>query len=50
MIQLAVDQRVHAADAALAEIGARELASEDLQHGARALLEQGPGHATVEGR
>jgi hypothetical protein len=26
------------------------MASEDLQSGARALLEHGPGHATFEGR
>ena len=50
MIQLAVDQGVQAADAALAEIGAPVMASEDLQNGARALLEHGPGHATFEAR
>jgi enoyl-CoA hydratase/carnithine racemase len=50
MIQLAVDQGVHAADAALPTVGARVMASEDLQNGARVLLEQGPGHATFERR
>jgi enoyl-CoA hydratase/carnithine racemase len=50
MIQLAVDEGVQAADAAMAEIGARVMASDDLQNGARALLEHGPGHATFEGR
>jgi enoyl-CoA hydratase/carnithine racemase len=50
MIRLAVDEGVEAADAALPEAGARVMASEDLQQGARTLLEQGPGHATFEGR
>ena len=50
MIRLAVDEGVEAADAALAEAGARVMASADLQNGARTLLEQGPGKATFEGR
>jgi enoyl-CoA hydratase/carnithine racemase len=50
MIGLASDQGVQAADAELPEIGARVMASTDLQHGARTLIEQGPGHATFEGR
>jgi enoyl-CoA hydratase/carnithine racemase len=50
MIQLAVDDGVEAADTALPEAGARVMASEDLQRGARTLLEKGPGHATFEGR
>jgi enoyl-CoA hydratase/carnithine racemase len=50
MIRLAVDEGVEAADAALPEAGARVMASEDLQNGARTLLESGPGHATFEGR
>jgi len=50
MIRLAVDEGVEAADAALPEAGARVMASADLQRGARTLLEQGPGHATFEGR
>jgi enoyl-CoA hydratase/carnithine racemase len=50
MIRLAVDDGVEAADAALAEAGSRVMASEDLQGGARTLLEKGPGHATFEGR
>jgi enoyl-CoA hydratase/carnithine racemase len=50
MIQLAVDDGVDAADAALPEEGARVMASGDLQNGARTLLEKGPGHATFEGR
>ena len=50
MIRLTVDEGVEAADAALAELGARVMASEDLQNGARTLIEKGPGHATFEGR
>ena len=50
MIQLAVDEGVEAADAALPEAGAKVMASQDLQNGARTLLEKGPGHATFEGR
>jgi enoyl-CoA hydratase/carnithine racemase len=50
MIQLAVDEGVDAADAALPEAGARVMASADLQAGARKLLEAGPGQATFEGR
>jgi enoyl-CoA hydratase len=50
MIQLTVDEGVEAADAALAEAGARVMASEDLQNGARTLIEEGPGHATFAGR
>lgn len=50
MIRLAVDEGVHAADAALPEAGARVMASEDLQNGARTLLEKGPGQASFEAR
>jgi enoyl-CoA hydratase/carnithine racemase len=50
MIQLTVDEGVAAADAALPEAGARVMASEDLQNGARTLLEKGPGQASFEGR
>jgi enoyl-CoA hydratase/carnithine racemase len=50
MIRLAVDEGVEAADAALPEAGARVMASEDLQNGARTLLEKGPGRANFEGR
>ena len=50
MIRLAVDEGVEAADAALPEAGAKVMASEDLQRGARTLMEKGPGHATFEGR
>jgi enoyl-CoA hydratase/carnithine racemase len=50
MIQLAVDEGVEAADAALPEVGAKVMASQDLQNGARTLLEKGPGQATFEGR
>jgi enoyl-CoA hydratase/carnithine racemase len=50
MIRLAVDEGVEAADAALPEAGANVMASEDLQRGARTLLDEGPGHATFEGR
>jgi enoyl-CoA hydratase/carnithine racemase len=50
MIRLAVDEGVEAADAALPDVGARVMASDDLQTGARSLLERGPGQATFEGR
>jgi enoyl-CoA hydratase len=50
MIALTVDEGVAAADAALTEEGARVMASEDLQNGARTLLEKGPGNATFERR
>jgi enoyl-CoA hydratase/carnithine racemase len=50
MIQLTVDEGVKAADAVLPEAGARVMASDDLQNGARTLLEKGPGQATFEGR
>jgi enoyl-CoA hydratase/carnithine racemase len=50
MIRLAVDEGVEAADAALPEAGSTVMASEDLQNGARSLLESGPGHAVFEGR
>jgi enoyl-CoA hydratase/carnithine racemase len=50
IIRLAVDEGVEAADAALPEEGARVMASQDLQGGARTLLEKGPGHATFAGR
>ncbi len=50
MVQLTVDSGVEAADAALPEVGARVMASSDLQDGARTLLERGPGHAEFLGR
>ncbi len=50
MIRIAVDDGVDAADRDLPEVGANVMASEDLQNGARTLLEKGPGHATFEGR
>jgi enoyl-CoA hydratase len=50
MIQLTVDEGVGAADAALPDAGAKVMASNDLQNGARTLLEKGPGHATFEAR
>jgi len=50
MIRLTVDEGVEAADAALPEAGAKVMASEDLQDGARTLLEKGPGNATFTGR
>ena len=49
MIRLAVEEGVDAADAALPERGAKVMASEDLQSGARTLLEKGPGHAVFTG-
>jgi enoyl-CoA hydratase/carnithine racemase len=50
MIRLTLDDGVEAADAALPEAGAEVMASQDLQGGARTLLEKGPGHARFEGR
>jgi enoyl-CoA hydratase/carnithine racemase len=50
MIQLTVDEGVDAADEALPDVGAKVMASQDLQKGARTLLEKGPGHATFEAR
>jgi enoyl-CoA hydratase/carnithine racemase len=50
MIRLTVDEGIEAADAALPEAGAKVMASEDLQNGAKTLLEKGPGQATFEGR
>jgi enoyl-CoA hydratase len=50
MIRLTVDDGVEAADTALPEAGARVMASEDLQNGARTLLEKGPGNAKFAGR
>jgi enoyl-CoA hydratase/carnithine racemase len=49
MIELTVEAGVEAADAALPEVGAQVIASDDLQNGARTLLEKGPGHATFTG-
>jgi enoyl-CoA hydratase/carnithine racemase len=50
MIRLTVEEGVEAADVALPEEGAKVMASEDLQKGARTLLEKGPGQATFAGR
>jgi enoyl-CoA hydratase/carnithine racemase len=50
MVRLAVDEGVDAADAALPADGAKVMASEDLQNGARTLLEKGPGNAAFTGR
>ena len=50
MIRLTVDEGVAAADAALPDAGAKVMASEDLQRGARTLLDKGPGHATFKRR
>jgi enoyl-CoA hydratase/carnithine racemase len=50
MIRIAVDEGVEAADVALPAEGARVMASEDLQKGARTLLKKGPGQATFAGR
>jgi enoyl-CoA hydratase/carnithine racemase len=50
MVRLAVDEGVDAADAALPAEGAKVMASEDLQSGARTLLDKGPGNATFRGR
>ena len=48
MIQITVDEGVAAADAALPGEGARVMASEDLQNGART-LEKGPGQPPSPG-
>jgi enoyl-CoA hydratase len=50
LIRLTVDDGVEAADAALPQAGSKVMASQDLQRGARTLMEKGPGHATFEGR
>lgn len=50
MVQLTVDAGVEAADAALPAVGAKVMASADLQHGARTLIEKGPGQAVFAGR
>jgi enoyl-CoA hydratase/carnithine racemase len=50
LIALTVDQGVAAADDALPEVGAPVMASQDLQTGARTLMEKGPGHASFDGR
>ncbi len=50
IIRRTVDEGVEAADEALPEAGAKVMASDDLQRGARTLMEKGPGHATFEGR
>ncbi|MEX2447337.1 MAG: enoyl-CoA hydratase/isomerase family protein [Solirubrobacterales bacterium] len=50
MIRLVRDEGVAAADAALPEAGAKVMASEDVQNGARSLISDGPGHATFRGR
>jgi enoyl-CoA hydratase/carnithine racemase len=50
MIQLTVDEGVAAADGALPDVGAKVMASNDLQNGARTLLEKGPGNAAFERR
>ena len=50
MIRLTVDEGVDAADVALPAEGAKVMASEDLQNGARTLLEKGPGQATFTGQ
>jgi enoyl-CoA hydratase/carnithine racemase len=50
LVRTALDDGVEAADAALPVEGARVMSSEDLQAGARSLLEQGPGKASFKGR
>ncbi len=50
IVHTAVNDGVEAADAALPAVGARVMASEDLQTGARTLLAEGPGRAKFEGR
>ena len=50
MIRLAVDEGVEAADRALPDVAARVIPSQDLQNGARTLLDQGPGNAAFSNR
>ena len=50
IVRTALDSGIEAADAALPAEGGRVMASEDLQAGARSLLEQGPGKASFQGR
>ncbi len=50
MVRLAIEEGVDAADAALPADGAKVMASDDLQNGARTLLEKGPGQATFTGK
>jgi enoyl-CoA hydratase/carnithine racemase len=50
MVRIALSDGVEAADAALPAEGARVMASEDLQAGARTLLAEGPGKARFRGR
>jgi enoyl-CoA hydratase/carnithine racemase len=50
VVRAAVDGGVAAADEILPAEGARVMASEDLQAGARSLVEQGPGKASFRGR
>ena len=50
IVRTTLSDGVDAADAALPAEGARVMASEDLQSGARTLLAEGPGKAKFEGR
>jgi enoyl-CoA hydratase/carnithine racemase len=50
IVHAALNDGVEAADAALPAEGARVMASEDLQAGARTLLAEGPGKAKFQGR
>ncbi len=50
IIRTTIEQGVEAADRLLPAEGAKVMASEDLQAGAKSLLEHGPGQATFSGR
>jgi enoyl-CoA hydratase/carnithine racemase len=50
IVRTTLSEGVEAADAALPAEGARVMASEDLQAGARSLLAEGPGKAKFRGR
>jgi enoyl-CoA hydratase/carnithine racemase len=50
MIRVTVDDGVAAADRVLPDVAATVIPSEDLQSGARSLLEHGPGHAKFANR
>ena len=50
VVRAFLDHGVAGADARIGEIAAPLFATEDLKRGVRTFLEQGPGHATFEGR
>jgi enoyl-CoA hydratase/carnithine racemase len=50
MVRAFLEEGVRGADARVGEIAGSLFETEDLQHGVRSFLEQGPGKATFEGR